>query len=174
MLDTASAQARITIAQDGVRSAFSALMKVQHYEIFVDDEKVGELTGYTNRGSYTLSPGAHSMYVRAYARDSVSVTRVYGYSKALAIDLSPAEHKHFSCGLMPGPPLRKPLILGSVLITLLLAIGIGPIGHIAQHTRYVLVMTMALVTIACCWYGYSSKPGSSIYLRETRQQFPMS
>jgi hypothetical protein len=166
MLDAASNQARITVTQDGIKSVWSALMKVQHYEIFVDDQKVGELTGYTARSSCSVSPGAHSVYVRAYARDSVSVTRIYGYSKTLAFDLSPGEHRSFSCGLMPGPPVRKPLVLGSVLITLLLATGLGPIGRVPQPTRYLLVMAMALVSIACCWYGYSSQPGSSIYLKE--------
>lgn len=167
MLDSSSSQTRITVNQDGIKSFFAALMKVQHYEIFVDDQKVGELDGYTNRTTCPLLPGLHSIYVRAYARDSVSVTRIYGYSRTLSVDLPAGEHKSFSCGLMPGPPLRTPLVLGSVLVTLLIAIGPGPIGQIPQHTRNVLVMGMALVTLACCWYGYSSKPGSSIYLKET-------
>jgi hypothetical protein len=53
-----------------------------------------------------------------------------------------------------------------LLITILLVLGLGPVGNIPHHTRYALVMVMAAVTIAGSWYGYSSKPGSSIYLKE--------
>jgi len=160
-------EASITFKQDGVRGFSSALINAQTYELFVDAEKVGILDGYRGTKDYIALPGSHSVHVRAYARDSATITRVYGYSQTFGINLAAGEHKRLSCGLMPGPPLRKYLIFGSLLITLLLLSGLGPIGNIPQHTRYVLVMVMALVTMACGWYGYSSKPGANIYLKES-------
>jgi len=158
--------ASITVNQDGIKSFFSALINPQHYEIFIDNQKAGELTGYTTRSTSQLAPGRHSIYVRVYARDSVSVTRVYGYSQTLDVELSPGERKSFSCGLLPGPPLRKWLIFGGLLITLVLALAPMPPGLLTPRARYALVMAMALMTIAFSWYGYSSKPGANIYLKE--------
>jgi hypothetical protein len=42
------------------------------------------------------------------------------------------------------------------------------LGHsyIPERTRYASAMVMALVTMACSWYGHSSTPGKSIYLKE--------
>ena len=57
-------------------------------------------------------------------------------------------------------------ILGTSLVTILLFLGVGPIGDIPQRTRYASAMVMALITVASSWYGYSSKPGASIYLKE--------
>jgi hypothetical protein len=71
-----SNQASITVNQDGVKSFAAALWNPQQYEIFIDDQKVGLLNGYTNRKTCAISSGRHSIYVRAYARDSVSSTRV--------------------------------------------------------------------------------------------------
>ena len=159
-------RASITFNQDGIRGFGSALMNAQTYELFVDGENVGILDGYRSTKDYTALPGSHSVYVRAYARDSATVTRVYGYSRTLEINLAAGEHKRLACGLMPGPPLRKYLIFGGLLITMLLLSGLGPIGNIPLHTRYVLVMVMALVTMACSWYGHSSKPEANIYLKE--------
>ncbi len=158
--------ASITVHQDGIKSFFSALINPQHYEIFIDDRKVGELTGYRTRNTTNLAPGPHSIYVRAYARDSVTITRVYGYSQTLEVELWPGERRSFSCGLMPGPPLRKWLIFGGLLLTLVLAFAPLPEGLLAPRARYALIMAMALVTIAASWYGYSSKPGVNIYLKE--------
>lgn len=157
----------IIVNQDGIKSLFSALINPQHYEIFIDDRKTGELTGYQTRSSTQLAPGRHSIYVRAYARDSVSVTRVYGYSQTLEVEVLPGERKTFSCGLLPGPPLRKWLIFGGLLITLVLACAPLPEGLLTPRARYAFVMAMALLTIAASWYGYSSKPGANIYLRES-------
>lgn len=159
--------ASITFTQDGIRGFGSALINAQSYELFIDEQKVGVLDGYHNKAEYVVSPGSHSIYVRAYARDSVTITRVYGYSQAIEVAVAPGERKRLSCGLMPGPPLRKYLIFGGLLITLLLLAGLGPVAIISQHTRYVLVMVMAAATMACSWYGYSSKPGKNIYLKET-------
>ncbi len=158
--------ASITVNQDGIKSFFSALINPQHYEIFIDDRKVGELTGYTTRNTTQLPPGRHSIYVRVYARDSVSVTRIYGYSQTLDVELSSGERKSFSCGLLPGPPLRKWLIFGGLLITLVLVFAPMPADLLTPRARYALIMSMALVTIAVSWYGYSSKPGVNIYLKE--------
>jgi hypothetical protein len=166
MPDSFSNQASITVCQDGIKSIVAAFMRVQHYEVFVDDQKIAELNGYTTRTTCSVSPGSHAIYVRVYARDSVSVTRIYGSSRTLSVDLSPGEHKFFSCGLLPGPLMRTLLLFGSLMITLLFASGLGPLAYIPGRKRSLLVMGMALVTLACCWYGYSSKPGSSIYLRE--------
>ena len=161
-----SAEASITVNQEGVKTFASALLNVQEYEIFVDDRKVGVLNGYQNRNVCPLSAGPHSIYVRAYARDSATITRVYGYSQTLDVNLSPGENKSFSCGIVKGPPLRKALILSASLITILLFIGVGPIHDMPQRTRYAATMVMALITMACSWYGYSNKPGASIYLKE--------
>jgi hypothetical protein len=161
-----SGEASITVNQEGVKTFTSALLNVQEYEIFIDGRKVGVLDGYQNRNVCPISAGPHSIYVRAYARDSATITRVYGYSQTLDVSLSPGENKRFSCGIVKGPPLRKALILSSSLITILLFVGGGPIGEIPQRTRSAAALVMALITIASSWYGYSSKPGASIYLKE--------
>jgi hypothetical protein len=161
-----SNEASITVNQEGVKSFAAALWSPQQYEIFIDDQKIGVLNGYTNHKTQAISSGTHSVYVRAYARNSVSFARVYGYSQTLEVNVSPGEDKTFSCGLIKGPPARKPLILIAALITLLLFLGLGPIGDLPQRTRYAAAMVMALVTMACSWYGYSSAPGTTIYLKE--------
>lgn len=159
--------ASITINQDGINSLVSKLLNPQEYEIFIDDQKVGVLNGYEHRKTCQLAPGMHSLHVRAYARDSVSITRVYGHSLTLEVKLAAGENKSFSCGVIKGPSLRKYLIFTGLLLTLLFAIGVGPIGQLPQKTRYLFVMVAAAITIACSWYGYSSQPGKNIYLRET-------
>lgn len=158
--------ASITVHQDGIKSFFSALINPQHYEIFIDNQKVGELTGYQSKSITSLAPGRHSVYVRAYARDSVTITRVFGYSETLDVEVSTGECKSLSCGLLPGPPLRKWLVFGGLLITLLLVFAPLPQGLLAPRARYALVMAMALVTVAVSWFGYSSEPGANIYLKE--------
>ncbi len=159
-------EASITVDQAGVKSFAAALWSPQEYEIFIDGHKVGVLNGYQNRNACALSSGPHSIYVRAYARDSAAITRVHGYSQTLDVNLSPGENKRFSCGIVKGPPLRKALLLTTSLITILLFLGLGPIGDIPLRARYTSTLVMALVTMACSWYGYSSKPGASIYLKE--------
>jgi hypothetical protein len=159
-------EASITVNQEGVRSFASALWNAQEYEIFIDDQKVGVLNGYQNHNTCAISSGPHSIYVRAYARDSASITRVYGYSQTLDVNLSPGENKRLFCGVVKGPPLRKVLILSGASISLLLFIGLGPISDIPQRTRYASAMVAALITMACSWYGHSSTPGASIYLKE--------
>jgi hypothetical protein len=159
-------EASITVNQEGVRSFASALLNAQEYEIFIDDQEVGVLNGYQNHKTCAIASGPHSIYVRAYARNSATITRVYGYSQTLAVDLSAGDNKCFSCGIVKGPPARKVLILTGSLITVLLALGLGPISHIPEHTRYVLTLVMAFITLASSWYGHSSTPGKSIYLRE--------
>ena len=161
-----SSEASITVNQEGVNSFAAALWNPRQYEIFIDDQKVGVLNGYTNHKTCTISSGAHSVYVRACARNSVSITRVYGYSQTLEVKVSPGEDKCFSCGLLKGPPARKPLILASTLITILLFLCLGPIGDLSQLTRYASAMIMALVTMGCSWYGHSSTPGTTIYFKE--------
>ena len=161
-----SNEASITVKQDGVNSFAAALWSPQQYEIFIDDKKIGGLDGYTNHKTSTISPGLHSVYVRAYARNRCSFTRVYGYSQTLEVTVSPGEDKRFSCGRMKGPSARKPLVLTAALITLLLFLGLGPIGDLPHRTRYASAMVMAVVTMACSWYGHSSTPGSTIYLKE--------
>ena len=79
-------EASITVNQEGVRSFASALWNAQEYEIFIDDQKVGVLNGYLNHNTCAISSGLHSIDVRAYARDSASITRVYGYSQTLDYD----------------------------------------------------------------------------------------
>jgi len=105
MFESPLDHARITVVQDRIKSLLSKLFCAQHYDIYVDGEPMGILDGYRNRSDFSVAPGPHSIYVRAYARDSVSVTRVYGYSETLAVELAPGEHQSFSCGLMPSPPL---------------------------------------------------------------------
>jgi len=158
--------ASITVNQAGVKSFASALWNAQEYEIYIDDQKVGVLNGYQNRYTCALPAGPHSIYVRAYARDSTTITRVYGYSRTLDVNVSPGENKRFSCGVVKGPPLRKFLILTSASITILIFLGPGPIGSMPVRTRYASALVMAVVTMACSWYGYSSTPGASIYLKE--------
>lgn len=158
--------ASITVNQEGVGSFASALFNAQEYEIFIDDRKVGVLNGYQNSKKCSISPGPHSIYVRAYARNSVAITRVYGLSQTLDVNISAGEDKRVSCGIMKGPPARKPLILTTASVTVLLFLGIGPLRYIPEHTRYLFALIMALITMACSWYGHSSTPGSSIYLEE--------
>jgi len=157
----------ITINQDGINSVASKLLNPQMYEIYIDDQKAGVLNGYQYRKTCPVAPGTHSLYVRACARDSVTPTRVYGYSLTLALKLAAGEHKTFSCGVVKGPSARKYLIVTGLLLTLLFAIGVGPVGQLPQRTRYLLVMIAAASTIASSWLGYSSAPGKNIYLRET-------
>ncbi len=144
-------------------------MNPQEYEVFIDDQKVDVLNGYQSSKTSQVAPGTHSLCVRAYARDSVSIsiTRVYGYSLTLEVKLVAGESKTFSRGVVKGPSARKYLIFTGVLLTLLLAIGVGPIGQFPQRTRYLLVMITAATTIACSWYGYSSVPVKNIYLKES-------
>jgi hypothetical protein len=163
-----SDETSITVNQEGVNSFAAALWNPQQYEIFIDDQKIGELDGYTNHKTCAISPGRHSAYVRAYARNSVSFTRVYGYSQTLEVTVSRGEDKRFSCGRMKGPPARKPLVLTAALITVLLFLGPGPIGDLPQRTRYASAMVMALVTMACSWYGHLATPGTTIYLKEAQ------
>ena len=167
MSATEPTQASITVNQDGITSFASALINPQQYEIFIDDQKVGELNGYQHQKICTTTPGSHSVYVRAYARNSVSVTRVYGYSETLDVNLSPGESERLCCGRVEGPRLRKYLIFGGLLITLLFWLGLGPIGQLPQRTRYLCVTVMALITMACSWLGHSSTPGKNIYLKRS-------
>ena len=60
-----------TVNQEGVNSFAAALWNPQQYEIFIDDQEIGKLDGYTNHKTCAISPGRHSVYVRAYARNSV-------------------------------------------------------------------------------------------------------
>ena len=161
-----SNEASITVNQVDVKSFAGALWNPQEYEIYIDDRKVGLLNGYQNQAICPISPGLHTVYVRAYARNSVTVTRVYGLSQTLEINISAGENKRFSCGRVKGPPLRKPLVLTSAVITFLLFLGLGPVRDIPVRIRYVCTMGMALVTMACTWIGHSSTPGTSIYLKE--------
>ena len=144
-----SDEASITVNQEGVKSFAAALWNPQQYEIFIDDQKIGVLNGYTNHKTCAVSSGRHSVYVRAYARNSGSFTRVYGYRQTLEVSVPPGEGKRFSCGLIKGPPARKPLILTAALITVLLFLGLGPISDLPQRMRYAAAMVMALVTMAC-------------------------
>jgi hypothetical protein len=159
-----SDEATITVKQDGVDSFFSALWNPQQYEIYIDGEKVGLLDGYRNEISSSVSPGPHSVYVRAYARNSASVTRVYGLSQTLDVNVSDGEDTRLNCGIVKGPPIRGVLLLIGTLVTVLLAFG--PFGNIPMRTRYMAVAIAALATMACSWIGHSSVPGANIYLRE--------
>jgi hypothetical protein len=122
---------------------------------------------YQNRHTCAVASGPHSVYVRAYARDSATITRVYGYSQTLDVNVSSGENKRFSCGVLPGLPLRKGLILTGASITVLFFIGLGPIGSMPTRTRYTSALVMAIITMACSWFGHSSTPESSIYLKES-------
>jgi hypothetical protein len=161
-----SNDATITVKQDGVESFASALWNPQEYEIYIDDQKVGVLDGYRNEKKCCISAGPHAVYVRAYARGSVTVTRVYGFSQTLEVNVRDGEDKRLSCGVVKGPRGRKALILTGALVTVLLAFGRGPIGHIPERTRYMASTITALVTLACSWIGHSSVPGANIYLIE--------
>ena len=165
-MSPATNEASIIVNQDGIKSFGSALINAQTYEIFVDDQKVGELDGYRRQHIVPLPAGAHSVYVRAYARDSVSITRVYGYSRCYDVSLAPGENKTFSCGVLPGPPMRKYLIFGGVLIALLLMLAVDPSGQFAQRTRWIIVAVVAAAALASSWLGHSSKPRANIYLKE--------
>jgi hypothetical protein len=161
-----SNEASITVNQVDVKSFAAALWNPQEYEIFIDGRKVGILNGYQNQNTCPVSAGPHSVYVRAYTRNSVTITRIYGLSQTLEVNLSAGENKRFSCGRVKGPPLRKPLILTSAAITLLLFLGLGPVSDIPVRTRYASTMVMAVITMACSWIGHSSTPGTSVYLKE--------
>ena len=166
LMASAPNEAAIIVDQDGIKSFASALINAQVYEIFVDDQKVGALDGYHSQQIIPLQAGAHSVYVRAYARDSVMVTRVYGYSGRIDVELVPGDNKRFSCGVVPGPPLRKYGIFGGVLAALVMLFGVGPLGLIPQRTRWILVMIASAAALISSWYGYSTKPGANVYLRE--------
>jgi hypothetical protein len=159
-------QASITVNQDGIGSFASALLCPQEYEIFIDDQKIGVLNGYRNCKTCTVSPEPHSIYVRAFARDSVTITRVYGYSHTIDVNLASGETKRLSCGVVKGPPLRTALIFTTAPITAMIALGLGPMSHIPERARYATALVMACITMACSWYGHSSTPGTSIYLKE--------
>ena len=159
-------EASITVQQEGVHSLASALWNVQEYEIFIDNQKAGLLNGYRSQHTCSVSPGTHAIYVRAYARDSSTVNRVYGFSQTLEVSLSAGQGKYYLCGIVKGPAARKILIFGPLAIAILLLLGPGPMGSIPQRVRNVSAMVMALLTIAGSWYGYSSKPGAAVYLRE--------
>jgi len=167
MLAADANEASIIVNQDGIKSFASALINPLEYEIFLDDQKVGVLNGYQHQKICATTSGPHSIYVRAYARDSVSITRVYGYSQTLELNLSAGEAKRLSCGRVKGPPLRGVSIFTSLAITIALLLGLGPLNQIPQHTRYISTAVMALITMACSWYGHSSTPGKNIYLQET-------
>lgn len=154
----------IVVDQDGIKSFFSALINPQHYEIFVDGRKAGELTGYQTRSATHLAPGKHSIYVRAYARDSVTITRTFSYSETVDVELSAGERRSFTCGLIPGPPLRTFFIFGGLFITILVLFI--PAAYLTLRTRNTVVTLMALAILAFSWYGYSTKPGANIYLRQ--------
>jgi hypothetical protein len=156
----------ITVNQEGIKSFASALLNAQEYEIFIDDQNVGVLNGYRNGDTCATAPGTHSIYVRAYARNSVSITRVYGYGQTLEVQLSPGENKRFPCGIVRGPLARKPLVLTSAFITILLALGLGPVSHIPERTRHASTLVMSVVTMASSWHGHSSVPGKSIHFTE--------
>ena len=160
--------ASITVKQDGIDSFAKALWNPQHYEIYIDDQKVGVLDGYHNRQTISISPGPHWIFVRAYARDSVSPTRVYGYSTTRRVDLGPGKEQTLHCGVVRGPRVRTILILSSALLTILLFVGLGLAPGLQPRVRYSPVLIMALIGIACSWYGHSTRPGSSIYLRESQ------
>ena len=49
---------------------------------------------------------------------------------------------------------------------ILFFLGLGPVGDLPQRTRYASAMVMALVTMVCSFYGHSSTPGTTIYLKE--------
>jgi hypothetical protein len=161
-----SPEAFITVNQEGVKSVTSAFWNAQGYEIFIDGRRVGVLNGYQNRINCVVSAGQHSVYVRAYARDSATITRVYGYSQTLDVKVSPGENKLFFCGVVKGPPLRRVLIVTTASIAVLLFSGLGPIRPIPERTRYACALGIALITMACSWYGHTSTPGASIYLKE--------
>lgn len=158
--------ASIIVTQDGITSFASALLNAQEYEIFVDDQRIGVLNGYTSRRTCSVSPGPHSIYVRAYARSSTSLVRPYGYSQNIAVDLYPGEIKYLSCGIAKGSALRKTLIFAGLLITILLFGGFGPAMNLPSHTRNEYSAIAALLTVASAWIGYSPIPGANIYLRE--------
>src|SRR6516165_10843419 len=141
--------ATITVKQDGTDSFASKLWSPQQYEIYIDDQKVGELDGYRNEKSWRISPGPHVVYVRAYARNSVSVTRVYGLSQTLEVNVSDREDKCLSCGRVKGPPVRTVLVLTGALVTVVFAFG--PLGDIPVRTRYTATIVLALGTMACSW-----------------------
>jgi hypothetical protein len=92
---SATNEAAIIVNQDGINSFGSALLNAQTYEIFLDDQMAGVLDGYRSQHIFPLPAGAHSVYVRAYARDSVSVTRVYGYSQRYDVKCRWARTEHF-------------------------------------------------------------------------------
>lgn len=160
--------ASLTVNQDGIKSFLYALFAAQSYDVFIDGRTVGVLDGYHATLTSQVSPGPHSVYVRAYARNSVSLTRVYGYSKELEVELAAGEHKVFSCGRMPGPPLRGPLIFIGLALTFFLWFGPGPIARLPVREHNLVVAGMALVTYACGWIGYSTKRGATIYLKEAQ------
>ena len=165
-LATTRAKRPLPLVRTESSPSFSALINPQHYEVFIDNLVAGELTGYRTSIGKQLAPGPHSIYVRAYARDSVSITRIYSYSATFDMELSAGERRSFSCGLTPEPPLRKWLIFGGLILSLLLALVPLPVGWLGLRGRYALVMTTALLTVAVSWYGYSFKRGANIYLKE--------
>lgn len=158
--------ASIVVTQDGITSFASGLLNAQEYEIFVDDQKIGVLNGYHPRRTCSVSPGPHSVYVRAYSRSSTSLVRPYGYSQNVNVDLYAGETKRFSCGIAKGSALRRMMIFAGAFITILLFAGFGPVTELSNHTRYEYSAIAALLTVACAWIGHSPVPGANIYLRE--------
>jgi hypothetical protein len=56
-----SDEASITVNQEGVNSFAAALWNPQQYEIFIDDQKIGELDGYTNHNQRNLARATFSL-----------------------------------------------------------------------------------------------------------------
>lgn len=162
--------AAIVVTQDGITSFASALLNAQEYEIFVDDQKIGVLNGFHSRRTCSVSPGAHSVYVRAYSRNSPSLVRPYGYSQSIDVNLHAGETRNFSCGLARGSALRKGLIFAGIFITILLFGGFGPVTDLPNHVRYEYSAIAGLLTLACAWIGHSPIPGANIYLRDEGEE----
>jgi hypothetical protein len=158
--------ASLVVTQDGITSFASGLLNAQEYEIFIDDQRIGVLNGYHSRRSCSVSPGRHSVYVRAYSRSSTSLVRPYGYSQSIEIDLYAGETRYLSCGIAKGSALRRFLIFAGALIALMLLAGLGPASDLPNRARYAYAAIAAVATTACGWLGHSAVPGANIYLRE--------
>jgi hypothetical protein len=65
-----SDETSITVNQEDVNSFAAALWNPQQYEIFIDDQKIGELDGYTNHKTCAISPGRHSVAYTDVVRHS--------------------------------------------------------------------------------------------------------
>jgi len=147
-----------------VFASYSSTPKSMKY--FIDDrEGFGVLT-VTRILKIAQSPQVASIYVRAYARNSVAIPRVYGLSQTLDVNNMRVKINAF-CGIVKGPPARVFPFLLLAVQSLSTFLGIGPSSAIFRSTHAIYPLLIhGLITMACSWYDIHRHPGHPSTLRK--------